>query len=68
MVTSGMQHLAFSGLRSDLARISFFATGDRSSLRKAKRCIPKTLATIKKNCLKSRQCQKLKLMKIIYYC
>jgi len=42
--TSGMQHLAFSGLRSFLARISLFATGDRYSLRKAKHCIPKTLA------------------------
>jgi hypothetical protein len=38
-----MQHLAFSGLRSVLARISFFATGDIKLLRKAKHCIPKTL-------------------------
>jgi hypothetical protein len=40
------KHLAFSGLRSGLARILFFATGDIKLLRKAKRCIPKTLACI----------------------
>ena len=42
-----MQHLAISALRSILARISLYATGDRYSLRKAKRYIPKTLANIK---------------------
>ena len=50
LVTPGMQNLAFSGLRSVLARISLFATGDRYSLRKAKRCIPKTLYTIPHIC------------------
>ena len=40
--------MAFSGLRSFTARISFYETGDRYSLRKAIRYIPKTLASIKK--------------------
>ena len=35
--------MAFSGLRSVLARISFFSTGDIKLLRKAKRCIPVTV-------------------------
>ena len=42
-LTSGMQNLAVYASRSSLARISFFATGEWKSLRKAKLCIPKTL-------------------------
>lgn len=48
--------MAFSGLRSFSARISFSATGDRYSLRKANRYIPKALGIIKltKNDYKNR--------------
>ena len=35
--------MALSGLHTFTARISFFAMGERYSLRRAKRCIPKTL-------------------------
>ena len=38
--------MAFSSLRSILARVLFLATGDGNSLRKAKRFIPQPLQGI----------------------